>query len=431
MDIHTLHKKFVNECNQLVCTDSRKIIPEAIFFALRGDSFNGNDFAARALDLGCRYAIVDDQKHLESEHCIFVSDVTETLQQLANYHRREFNVPVIGLTGSNGKTTTKELMVAALSEQKKVTATKENFNNHIGVPLTLLAITKETQIVIVEMGANHRGEIKLLCEIAEPTYGVITNIGRAHLGKFGGMGGVIQAKIELYEYLRAHEGHVFVNGSDELLLKYSQGMDRTLYGPDVQGVFMVKSKHTLPYLSVTWDHAGDIETHLTGEYNLDNIACAIATAVHFDVLNKTIKQGLQRYEPKNNRSEMISTDHGNYVIKDFYNANGSSMEAALRNAKDVSKEKKLILILGDMFELGEYSHDEHQNIANLAASLDPDFLFLIGEEFAQVHTDKGRQFKTTQEAILHLEKESFKQSVILIKGSNGMNFQSLFDQIDW
>lgn len=429
MNIIDFHKKFINEYQQKICTDSRAPQEGSVFFALRGDSFNGNDYALQALANGCAFAVVDDPL-IQHEQCLVVPNVLTFLTELASYHRRTVNIPVIGITGSNGKTTTKELICAALSKQKKVIATIGNLNNHIGVPLTLLRITRDTDIAVIEMGANKIGDIKQLCEIAEPTTGIITNIGKAHLGYFGGIGGVIEAKTEMYRFLAARDGHVFVNASDELLLKYSASLSKTLYGSLVHNEFKVVSLHTVPYVSVAWGYGEKVSTQLTGEYNVENIACAIAVAMYFNVRNDLIKQGIESYRPKNNRSEIIETVLGNTIIKDFYNANSSSMQLAITNAAAIKKDRQsLILILADMFELGEFSHEEHRIVAEHAQSVDPDRLILIGTDFSSVAVN-AETYPSTEACIDAIKDQVITNSVILIKGSNGMHLGKILQEVN-
>jgi len=429
MNVIDFHNKYINEHGLKVCTDSRNVEPGSVFFALRGDSFNGNDFAVQALSNGCIAAVVDDPL-IQHERCILVSDVLSFLTELARYHRRTVNIPVIGITGSNGKTTTKELICAALSKQKKVIATIGNLNNHIGVPLTLLRITSDTDIAVIEMGANKIGDIKELCEIAEPTAGIITNIGKAHLGYFGGIGGVIEAKTEMYRFLQERDGHIFVNASDDLLLKYAGELEKTLYGPKVHNEFRVISKETVPYVSVSWGYNQEIKTQLTGEYNVENIACAIAVAMYFNVRNDLIKEGIESYHPHNNRSEITETPFGNTIIKDFYNANSSSMNVAISNAAHIKKENQvLILILADMFELGEFSEEEHQIVARHAMSVQPDRLILIGKDFYKVPIT-AEKYLSTEDCIKALQDQIITNSLILIKGSNGMHLGKILQEVN-
>lgn len=435
MNISRLHSIFIQECDQTICTDTRKIVTDSLFFALKGEQFDGNTFAEEALSRGCNYAVVDDPQLSSIPGCIVVPDTTVALQELAHYHRKQFTIPVVAIAGSNGKTTTKELLKSVLSLQKRVTVTQGNLNNHIGVPLTLLRITKYTDIAVIEMGANAVGEIAHLCTIAEPTAGVITNFGRDHLGFFNGVAGVIESNLELYHYLQKNNGHVFVNGSDEALMRYSQGLSRTVYGPVTKGMFNVSNLHPHPLVSVQWDHIGRIDTQLVGEYNMDNIAAAISIGIHYGIVNENIKKGIESYQPTNNRSEIHSGSNGNLVIKDFYNANTSSMEAAIENAAHIKGGMKLILILGDMFEMGPYAQEEHQRVSSFALERNPDELIVVGDEFSKVaihsNAEVVSQFQTIDEAIAHLNATAHENTLFLIKASHGMNFQKLFSSVQW
>lgn len=435
MNISRLHDIFIKECDQTVCTDTRKIVSGSLFFALKGDQFDGNQFAEEAIERGCNYAVVDDPQLSHVAGCIVVPDVTVMLQELAHYHRSQFSIPVIAIAGSNGKTTTKELLHSILSLQKKVVTTKGNLNNHIGVPLTLLRINKYTNLAVIEMGANRVGETHKLCEIADPTCGIITNFGRDHLGFFNGPGGVIEANLELYKYLQAKNGHVFVNGSDNDLMRYSIDMDRTVYGPNTKGMYQVTSLHTHPYVSVQWDHIGRIDTQLVGEYNRDNIAAAIAMAIHFGIVNDNIKKGIESYQPQNNRSEIYQGTNGNIVIKDFYNANTSSMEAAIGNAAHITDDKDLVIIIGDMFEMGTYTSDEHTRVGMFALEKNPKELILIGKDFSSISLPRSqtivKQYQTIDEAIEVINATNYGNTLFLLKASQGMNFQKLFNSVQW
>lgn len=431
MDILNIYQKFIHECGQQICTDTRKIVPGGMFFAWKGEQDDGNKYIKEALELGCSYVIMDNPDYICDDRCIVVENAIETLQNLARYHRRQFNIPVLAITGSNGKTTTKGLISSVLATEKRIIATEGNLNNHVGVPKTLLRITHDTEIAIIEMGANHVGEIATLCDIAEPTHGIVTNIGRAHLGLFGGFAGVVQAKSELYQFLRRNSGHVFVNASDELLLEKSSDIPRTLYGPKTEGLFSVQSAHTTPFVSFEWNHMM-IETQLTGEYNIDNCGAAIAIGLSFDIHADHIKEGIEEYAPKNHRSEMIETKEGNIIVKDYYNANVTSMEAALRSFADLRTEKPKIVVLGDMFELGEYEDQEHQTLVDYVQSLGFQKIYLVGEIFGRTATDADvDKFKTTDEMINYFKEHSVKNSAIFLKASNGMHFDMLFNDVEW
>ncbi|MFT4662851.1 MAG: UDP-N-acetylmuramoyl-tripeptide--D-alanyl-D-alanine ligase, partial [Patiriisocius sp.] len=363
MKLEKLYSLFLE--NPKISTDTRKITEGSIFFALKGDNFNGNKYAEEALEKGASYAIIDEEKYRKSDNFIIVDDVLKALQDLATYHRSQLTIPVIGLTGSNGKTTTKELIRAVLSQKHNCLATVGNLNNHIGVPLTILSITKEHEIAIIEMGANHVGEIESLCRIALPNFGLITNIGRAHIGEFGGFDNIIKAKTELYKTMLQSNKHlifdsseeqnddrvIFVNGDDMLLMDKSDGRKRHTYGSksmyDTEGVYHSQD----PFLNVSWESKDIlIKTQLIGKYNTDNILAAVAIGEHFNVSDNMIKEALENYTPTNNRSQIQKTAK-NTLIMDAYNANPSSVEVAIENLLTMEANKKFF-ILGDMLELG-------------------------------------------------------------------------------
>lgn len=403
----------------LVDTDTRKIRKGAIFFALKGDNFNGNEFAEEALISGANYVVIDEEKYKTDPKTILVKNVLETLQKLANFHRKQLAIPIISLTGSNGKTTTKELINAVLSKKYVTVATAGNLNNHIGVPLTLLSMTPKTEIGIVEMGANHLKEIEFLCKIAEPTYGLITNFGKAHLEGFGSFEGVIKAKSELYDFLRLNHGTVFINTDDELQVKQSKDINAIEFNSKA-----IKLVEANPFVKVQFKNV-IIESNLIGKYNYNNIAVAIAVGNHFNVFEKDIKMAIENYIPSNNRSQIIQKGT-NKIILDAYNANPSSMQAALENFAQLKDENKVVF-LGDMFELGQDSKAEHEKIADLVASYHFSKVFLIGKAF----------FATgAKNAFVSESYESFKNSTnysninnatILIKGSRGMALERLLD----
>jgi UDP-N-acetylmuramoyl-tripeptide--D-alanyl-D-alanine ligase len=438
MEIQRIYRHFIEDCQQKICTDSRRPIPGSMFFALPGDTYDGNNYAQKAHDLGCRYAIVDDPSLRNEPGMIYVDNVVVTLQELARHHRSQFTIPVFMIAGSNGKTTTKELLAHTLRTQKDVVSTKGNYNNHIGVPLTILALNKHIEIAVIEAGTNHRGELQKLCQIAQPTAGVVTNFGRDHLGEYGGPAGVIEANLELYTYLREHGGHVFVNASDDMLVKYSSDMERTLYGPSTSGIFKVTcippiDLHSRYYLSVNWKLGGTITTHLVGSYNVDNIACAIAVASHYGVLKENIVTSISSYVPKNNRSELHVGSRGAIVIKDFYNANRTSMEKAIDNLYDIKGTRELIFVLGDMKELGEFSPEEHKAVVRHALSYNPYKVLLLGEEFSNVDLPNEHiSYFTDHDSLVHyLNNMNVDNSIVLLKGSQSMNMQDIFERVRW
>ncbi|WP_175474442.1 UDP-N-acetylmuramoyl-tripeptide--D-alanyl-D-alanine ligase [Pedobacter rhizosphaerae] len=419
--------------NPIISTDTRNITNGCIFFALKGDLFNANQFAQHAIEKGASYAIIDEEQYV-SEKCILVKDVLSTLQDLARHHRKQLQIPVIGLTGSNGKTTSKELINAVLAERFKTFATFGNLNNHIGVPLSILAITPSVEIAVIEMGANHQKEIELLCTIAQPTHGIITNVGMAHLDGFGGFEGVKKGKAELYAYLKATNGYTFINRNNPNLLEMSAaaGLHKLVYyGTENGNTIKGSLRSSDPYIEVDWtnhDESSSVKTQLTGSYNFENILAAICIGDFFDMTPMEINTGLAQYEPKNNRSQLTETA-SNKVICDFYNANPSSMAAALNNIAVLSADKKTA-ILGDMFELGPESAEQHEIIAKQAAASGLDKIILIGKYFfAYKDQLKGVFFETPAEAADYLQKNSIKNNLVLLKGSRGMKLENLLQYL--
>lgn len=412
-----LHQLFLSSNG--VSTDTRKISPNVLFFALKGDNFNGNSFAKEALELGASHAIIDEAAYASDDlRIILVPDVLQALQELASYHRNHLGIPIIGLTGSNGKTTTKELINAVLSQKYAVTATKGNLNNHIGVPLTLLAMDTNSQIGLVEMGANHLKEIELLCNICQPDYGYITNFGKAHLEGFGSIEGVIIGKSELYDHLRANNKTAFVNASDPIQLERSQGINRILIEDTINDkpLQLAASNPSV----VMQLGAVQIKSHLLGDYNAHNIKAALVIGNHFKVPMAALKRGIEGYEPSNNRSQWIDNKR-NKLLLDAYNANPSSMQAALTNFALHDPYQKSAVILGDMFELGQDAAKEHQAIAQLATQLRFDKIFLVGENFYKVAShDSQTKCREYEDLVVALQKHDLIDYNILIKGSRGM-----------
>ena len=403
----------------LVDTDTRKIRKNSVFFALKGENFNGNKYASEALNSGANYAIIDEKEYHTSPQTILVDNVLETLQQLANYHRKQLNIPIISLTGSNGKTTTKELINAVLSKKYRTTATQGNLNNHIGVPLTLLAMTPSTEIGIVEMGANHLNEIKFLCNIAEPNFGYITNFGKAHLEGFGSTEGVIKGKSELYDFLRNTNGIAFTNIDDSLQVKQSKNINCVEFNS--KGIQFIEAN---PFVKVIFKSM-IIESKLIGKYNFNNIAAAIAIGNYFNVFEKDIKIGIENYTPSNNRSQIINKNNLK-IILDAYNANPSSMNAALENfnqLKDIHK----IVILGDMFELGKDSLLEHQKIADIATLYNFDKVYLIGKAFSTTSVKNAFLYDSFETLEASKSLLNFNNATILIKGSRGMALERILN----
>lgn len=413
-----------------IATDSRTVVKGQIFFALWGEKFNGNKFAAEALEKGASCAVIDDPL-LETDKTILVDDCLFELQALATHHRKTMNVPVLAITGTNGKTTTKELLAAIISRKLKVHYTRGNLNNHIGVPLTILSAPEGTEMMIIEMGANHIGEIRTLCLIAKPDYGIITNIGTAHIEGFGSADGVIKAKTELYEYLRKVNGVALFNDKNPLLAeKIYKNVNRAVPFSDPTGIELIVEK--LPSeinlnVSASYFHKTySIKTNLFGDYNLENIKAAIATGLFFDVDMKDIAEAVESYHPANNRSQVKKTKT-NTLICDSYNANPSSMHLALESFSALDSEKKLV-ILGDMFELGDKSEDEHKKILEELKSLNMQNALLVGTVFSKVSPKTGiKSFPDITKLINHLKTEHVKDFTILIKGSRGMGLEKIYD----
>lgn len=427
MEIAELYKIF-KTC-PVVTTDSRDCPKGALFFALKGESFDGNKFAAAALEKGCSWAVVDEAEYANDPHCILVDDCLATLKQLARYHRRQFSIPVIGITGTNGKTTTKELVSAVLAKKYSVMHTEGNFNNDIGVPKTLLRLTSGHEIAVVEMGASHPGDIKTLVETVEPDYGLITNVGRAHLQGFGSFEGVVRTKGELYDFLRGREGSVvFINAENEHLMAMSDGLNLVKYGVGDDASHSVSGEVLScdPFLRFCWKCAGgqwhDVQTRMIGSYNIYNMLAAASIGVYFGVGEADVCDALAGYVPGNSRSQLEITAH-NRLIVDAYNANPTSMAAALDNFSSMNVPHKMA-ILGDMRELGDVSREEHQRIADRLKAIQLDEVWLVGDEFA--HTDCAfRKFKDVEEVKKAIETDRPEGRYILIKGSNGIKLGQL------
>ena len=408
-----------------VTTDSRKIDDGSVFFALKGEHFDGNDFAYQVANDNIAACVVADRKDLPYHERLFIVDDSLTaLQQLAKMHRERCGIPVIAITGTNGKTTTKELIAAVLSKKYNIIYTQGNFNNHLGLPLTLLQIRPETEIAVVEMGANHPGEIAQLCSIAQPDFGIITNIGKAHIEGFGSFEGVVKTKNELYQYLKTKDERlktkVFVNGNNDLLMQLSEGMDRVVYEAKDE---RLKANDRSPFLEVEWN-GKNIKTKLVGEYNYENVMAAITIGRHFKVEDEFIIEALESYCPTNNRSQYIKTDK-NEIVMDAYNANPTSMSHSIKNFRNISGDEHL-LILGDMRELGHESAEEHHKIIMLLKELDFKNVMLVGEEFKKVN-DSYDSYTDIDELIEHIKGNDISGCKILVKGSRGVRLEKVIN----
>jgi UDP-N-acetylmuramoyl-tripeptide--D-alanyl-D-alanine ligase len=428
MNTARLHQQY------LLCsgadTDTRKIRKDSMFFALKGANFDGNAFAAQALLEGARYVVVDDKKFaLDREEYIYVDNVLDTLQKLARYHRDYLNIPILAITGSNGKTTTKELVDSVLSRKFKTIATKGNLNNHIGVPLTLLSMDNQTEFGIVEMGANHPLEIDFLCKIANPDYGYITNFGKAHLEGFGNLEGVVKAKTELYSHLQEEKKMIFLNIDDEIQRKHLNYSHTFGFGERDDANIQVKYTKGVSLAQVFYNKTV-FKSKLTGQYNSTNMAAALCIGLYFKVEFDEIRKAMENYNPTNNRSQIIE-NNSNVVIMDAYNANPTSMHAALENFRDLKTDKRKIAILGDMFELGSAAPAEHQVIVNYIENSDFAETYLLGDNFKLTETQNNFIFKFNDIESLkeHLRKSQISNSYFLIKGSRGMALERVLDSI--
>ncbi|WP_288151909.1 UDP-N-acetylmuramoyl-tripeptide--D-alanyl-D-alanine ligase [uncultured Prevotella sp.] len=433
-DLYEIYKK-----HPVVTTDSRDCPEGSIFIALKGASFDGNKFAAMALEKGCSYAVVDEKEYAVDgdSRYILVDDTLVAFKELAREHRRQFNIPVIGITGTNGKTTTKELISAVLAEKYNVMHTEGNFNNDVGVPKTLLRLRPEHEIAVVEMGASHPGDIKKLIEYVEPTCGMITNVGRAHLQGFGSFDGVKRTKGELYDFIKATGGLIFLNESNADLVEMASEREMPrieTYGRDGEGSVTGSVTKCDPFLNFTWHISSDaddaaaepqgteLHTKLVGAYNIDNALAAITIGLHFGVTAEQCSHAIENYTPSNDRSELTVTEH-NHLIVDAYNANPSSMAAALDNFRLMDVPAKMA-ILGDMRELGEYSDEEHQKVVDKLKEYNINNVWLVGPEFAKTRTD-FRKFDTVDEVKAEISRQQPQGHYILIKGSNGIKLFEL------
>lgn len=425
MSIIDLYDLFIH--NPQITTDSRNCPKGSIFFALKGDKFDGNQYAGKALASGCVYAVIDNPDYYIGERTILVDNVLKTLQQLAHHHRKVLGLPIIGITGTNGKTTTKELLAAVLSTKFNLLYTEGNFNNHIGVPLTLLRLTHDHEMAVIEMGASHPGDIKELVDIVHPNYGIITNVGRAHLEGFGSFEGVIRTKGELYDYIRRSKGKIFIKKENEYLQSIAKGIEQITYGNGDDAFASGQVVSCDPFLVFNWKQQGKlhtVETHMIGSYNLDNVLAAVAVGRFFKIPAERISRAIAAYEPTNNRSQFKKTDNNELII-DAYNANPSSMKVALDNFITMPVQPKAI-ILGDMRELGPTSDELHAEVVEQIKKGQFDKVFLCGEHFSKVGKEFS-PFATTEAMVEELRKQPLKGYHILIKGSRSMGLEKLAD----
>jgi UDP-N-acetylmuramoyl-tripeptide--D-alanyl-D-alanine ligase len=426
--IEQLYQNYLQ--HSVVCTDTRTISAGCLFFALKGENFDANTFAEQAIAQGAAFSIVDNPAYANNKQCILVPDVLTALQELAKHHREQLSIPVIGLTGSNGKTTTKELIRAVLAERYQTFATKGNLNNHIGVPLSILAIQSNVELAVIEMGANHQKEIEFLCTIAQPTHGLITNIGMAHLDGFGGFEGVKKGKAELYAYLKLHHGFAFINRNNPYLIEMSGVAELnkvSYYGTEKENTISGKLLHSDPLIEFEWTHNNHsylAKANLTGTYNFENILAAICIGHFFGLTPNEINNGLANYYPNNNRSQLTKTEN-NTVICDFYNANPSSMAAALNNLKSLNSPYKTAII-GDMFELGSEAPVQHEEIIKLALANKINQVIFIGKTFFAFKAQYvGHFFEIPADAEHYLKSNPIRNHLVLLKGSRGMALERL------
>ena len=419
--IADLYQKFISN-GKSFSTDSRKLKSGDIFFALRGDSFNGNLFASKALDMGASFVVVDEEVEGNPSKLIRCEDVLSTFQALAQHHRRQFDIPVIAIAGSNGKTTTKELLTACLTAKYEVHATKGNFNNHIGVPITLLEMSDTTEIAVIEIGTNSFGEIEFLCNLLEPNFGLITNIGKEHLEGFGNIEGVAKEESELYQYLHSHNGFAFVNLDDVYLNRMSHRLlNKRGYSLTVEAADLFIAVGLIPEIELKSGET-TFRSRLQGQHNAENMAAAISVSRHFNVADEKIGEALLSYRSSNNRSEWREIG-GNSFLLDAYNANPSSMVAALNTFASANHNPKVIL-LGDMFELGVLAYEEHEKVAEMAWSIPNTEVYLVGDTFMKVCKNHGKEaFKDVQSLNIFLADQKYTNTWFLIKGSRSMRME--------
>ena len=427
MNIQEIHNLFL-KCKSL-SIDTRKIEKDSIFFAIKGENFDANTFAEQALGLGALFVVIDNESYFVDERTILVQNSLETLQELAKFHRSYLKLPIIALTGSNGKTTTKELINVVLSKKYRTKATVGNLNNHIGVPLTLLSFNTETEIGIVEMGANHKKEIEFLCEIAQPDYGYITNFGKAHLEGFGGVEGVIEGKSEMYQYLAKNNKLAFVNLEDPIQIEKSTGIKSFTFGlKNDNADVKIENITANPFVVIDYENF-TVGSHLIGLYNSNNINAAVSIGRYFKVSNEAVKEAIENYIPENNRSQLLKKA-SNQIILDAYNANPSSMAVAIANFLQLDGQNKA-MILGDMFELGKESQQEHKIIVESLLNQNRSVCYLIGKAFYEnkIASENIHFFETFEDFANHLKTIHFVDNTILIKGSRGMALERTLEYI--
>jgi UDP-N-acetylmuramoyl-tripeptide--D-alanyl-D-alanine ligase len=434
MNIQELYSIFIQY--PIISTDSRQIIKGSLFFALKGDNFDGNKFAIDALNKGAAYSVVDNPEFSKNDKCILVDDVLATMQNLATYHRKQLKIPVIGITGTNGKTTTKELLNAVLSTKYKTVSTLGNLNNHIGVPLTLLSIPFDCEMAIIEMGANHIGEIEGLCNIAMPTYGIITNIGKAHLEGFGSFEGVVKAKTELYNYIDTNNGIIFYNNDNDLLLEHANKLRcKTItYGNNNNASLRGSVVSSDPYLKciVNFEPKNpiNIDTAMFGAYNFENVMAASAIGAYFNVPYNLISSAIMNYQPSNNRSQ-LKFEKTNVLLCDYYNANPSSMEVAIKNFSNSNIDNKAkVLILGAMKELGENSKYEHEKLIKMLEFYNFNEVYLVGNEFTSCNIKKFKHFNDSVSMSNYLTMNKLTNRYVLIKGSRAARLEKVVDALN-
>lgn len=425
MTIENLYSKFLE--TRKVSTDTRQIEPGSIFFALKGPNFNANAFAAEALLKGAKYAVIDDASFAKGEQYLVVKDSLEALQDLARHHRKQLTIPVVGLTGSNGKTTSKELLHAVLSKKFKTFATRGNLNNHIGVPLSILSIDATVEMAVIEMGANHVGEIALLSSIANPTHGFITNIGKAHIGTFGGFENIIRGKSELYHHLITHNGVVFINSQNHILHNMAKRFAKPIFYPQPGDYYACSLVSADPMVKVKAENGEEIQTQLVGGYNFENIATALCIGKFFGVEPSKANQAIAEYVPSNMRSQIVKKV-SNTIILDAYNANPSSMQAAIENLANMKVDKKIV-ILGDMFELEEEAEAEHRAIGKLLAEKKFTEVYLCGSlmRAAAMQIPFAKYFEKKDSLLAELKGNPISQATVLVKASRGIGLESVVE----